>query len=722
MRGEPGATDVQVGPPILTINQGDTFLVTRLDGSVDPRSELGLFASDTRLLSSHRTTINQRPWELITSANLSHYGVRVVLGNPRVRTRDRSIERHQLSLIVERALGEGVHEDLDITNHSLDPVQFFLELTLASDFADIFDVRAGKLLERGRLDTRWNPDELQLENSYRREDFERSFIYRVSAAGSDPRYANGQIVFEVSLAPGESWHACGLWVVKVGGEMREPVYGCGDAASGRAENEIESRQRAWRDSVTVLTCASEDIQAAYRRSIQDLGSLRLYHCDSPGELWVPAAGIPWFAALFGRDSLITAIQTMTVSPDFARGALHHLAEYQAVEVDDQRDAEPGKIPHELRTGELAHFHEIPHTPYYGTIDATPLFVIALHEAHRWLGDDEMLHAHLGTARRAIEWMDRYGDQDGDGFVEYKTRSPLGLRNQGWKDSGDGVVEADGSQVSPPIALCEVQGYVYDAKLRMAEIEEWAGDPARAEQLRREAASLLDHFNDSFWMEDEGTYAYALGPDKRQVRSVVSNPGHCLWSGIVPADRAGRVAARLLAEDMWSGWGIRTLSARNPAYNPLSYQRGSVWPHDNAIVAAGFARYGLWDEANRVARGILDAAAAFHAFRLPELFAGFERTERAFPVQYVGANVPQAWAAGSVFSLLRSMLGLEADAASERLFVDPHLPPWMPRVELERLRVGSATARLVFVRREGGCDVKAEVVSGPLQVVHRGEGR
>lgn len=712
--------EVQVGPPILTLNQGSTFLVTRLDGSVAPESELGLFARDTRFLSYHRITLNQKPWELVTSANLTYYGVRVVLGNPAVRTLAGSVDRHQLSMVIERALGEGVHEDLDVTNHALEPVRFFLEITVRSDFADIFDVRARRLLERGQIETRWNPDACELENSYRRPGFDRSFIYRLSSSSSQPRYANGQIVFDVDLEPGESWHACGLWVLRIDGTECEPLYDCGEAASARADNELERRQRRWRDSVTVLDCASEDVEAAYRRSVEDLGSLRLYHADVAEELWIPAAGIPWFAALFGRDSLIAAYQTMMVCPEFARGALHHLAEHQATEPDDWRDAEPGKILHELRVGELAHFKEIPHTPYYGTVDATPLFIISLHEAYRWLGEEELLRTHLDAARRAIEWIDRDGDRDGDGFLEYATRSPLGLRNQGWKDSGDAVVDADGSQVEPPIALCEVQGYAYDAKLRMAAIEERVGDPAAADRLRKEAADLFERFNEAFWMEDEGTYAFALGPDKRQVRAVASNAGHCLWSGIAPPDRAERVARRLLASDMWSGWGIRTLSSRNPAYNPLAYQRGSVWPHDNAIIATGFRRYGLTDALNRVARGILDAAACFQGFRLPELFAGFERTERGFPVQYVGANVPQAWAAGSVFMILRAMLGLEPDAAAGMLVVHPALPDWLPRIELDRLAVGNARVKLAVDRRGEECETEARVVTGALEVMIRGE--
>lgn len=710
---------IRVGPPIITINQGDMFLVSRLNGYVEPKGSLGFFARDTRFVSAFQITINQRPWELINSANLTYYASRIVLGNPDVRTLEGPLERSQLSLIVERALGEGIHEDIDITNHGMVPARFFLEIYLASDFADVFDVKTRKLLRRARIDTQWNSATTALESSYRRGDFERGFQYRITKASSTPHYANGQIVFEVSLEPGETWHTCGLWCPTFEGVLHMPVYGCGQATTGPIDTEMERRQHQWQQSVTVLKSASPDVEEAYARSIEDIGALRLYHRDvgSENELWIPAAGIPWFAALFGRDSLITALQTMMVAPDLAQGVLHHVAEYQATDLDDWRDSEPGKIPHELRAGELVYFKEVPHTPYYGTNDATMLFVITLHEAFRWLGEEDLLRRHLDAARRAIVWIDEWGDLDDDGFVEYRTRSNRGLDNQGWKDSGDAVVDADGAQVRAPIALCEVQGYAYDAKMRMAEIEELVGEAARADRLRKEAAVLMERFNETFWMEDEGTYAFALGPDKEQVRSIVSNPGHCLWSGIVPEERAPRVARRLFEEDMWSGWGIRTLSASNPAYNPLSYQRGTVWPHDNAIIAAGFARYGFRKEANRVARALFDAASAFLGARLPELFAGFARTEPGFPLRYVGANIPQAWSAGAVFMLLQAILGLAPDATAGQLIVDPFLPGWLPRVELERLRVGDARVRLAIEGSGEQCEVQADS-DRPLEIITR----
>jgi glycogen debranching enzyme len=431
-----------------------------------------------------------------------------------------------------------------------------------------------------------------------------------------------------------------------------------------------------------------------------MGALRIYDLDVSDEAWVPAAGVPWFVTLFGRDSLIVSLQNMFVSPGFARGALKCLADYQATERDDWRDAQPGKILHEIRFGELAHFHAIPHTPYYGTADATPLYLIVLSEAYRWTGDARLLKEYRKVAEGCLHWIDTYGDLDGDGFQEYKTFSSLKYENVGWKDSGDAVVYADGSQVKQPKALCELQGYVYEAKIRMAEMFDVLGDLIRAQKLLEEAVTLKQRFNEVFWMEDEGCFAFGLDPDKKQITSVSSNAGHSLWSGIADPDKATRTGRRLLQPDMWSGWGIRTLSSKNPAYNPFSYHLGSVWPHDNAIIAAGCKRYGLGDEANKITRGVFDAARRFEAYRLPEVYAGLQREGKKtdFPALYPGgANIPQAWASGSIFQMLQAIFGLRADAPHGRLYVHPTLPRWLPEIELRHLRVGASSIDLRFWR-------------------------
>jgi glycogen debranching enzyme len=431
---------------------------------------------------------------------------------------------------------------------------------------------------------------------------------------------------------------------------------------------------------------------------------------------VPAAGVPWFVTLFGRDSLVVSYQTMVGDADFARGALTKLAEYQATERDDWRDMQPGKILHELRHGELAHFNLIPQTPYYGTWDATPLYLIVLHEAWKWTADRQLLERFRPNAERCLAWIDQYGDVDGDGFQEYQTYSDQGYENMGWKDSGVAVVYPDGSQVKQPKALCELQGYVYDAKLRMAEVFDVLGEPERAAALRREAADLQRRFDAAYWCDDLGFYAYGLDPHKQPIKTVASNQGHLLWSGIVPRARAEQVVRRFFEEDMWSGWGIRTLSAANPAYNPFSYQLGSVWPHDNGIIAQGFKRYGYADEANRVARDIFEAASYFEGYRLPELYSGLPRRPGTFPVQYVGANIPQAWAAGSIFHLIQTILGLRADAPRGRLYVAPTLPRWLPDLQLSGLQVGQARLGLRFWRDGDASRWEVTEQSGDVMVV------
>ena len=393
-----------------------------------------------------------------------------------------------------------------------------------------------------------------------------------------------------------------------------------------------------------------------------------------------------------------------------------LGRWQAKERDDYRDAEPGKIMHELRYGELAHFKLIPHTPYYGTADATPLYLITLHAAWRATGDRTLLEQHLDTAEGCLSWIDDWGDRDGDVFQEYQTRSPVGYENMAWKDSGDSMVYPDGSLVKGPKALCELQGYVYDAWLRMAEIFEVLKKPQRASELRAKAAKLFKRFNEAFWDEELGFYAFALDGNKKKVRTIASNAGHCLWSGIVPPERAAKVVKRLMAPDMLSGWGIRTLSALHPAFNPYNYQTGSVWPHDNAIIALGFKRYGFDAELGKVARDISDAASHFLSNQLPELYTTVERDEKSFPVQYLGANVPQAWAAGSVFALLQAILGYQPDAPRGKLYLDPVLPQWLPDLTLLDMHIGKQRFDIRFWR--DGDQTQFEVLKGNPKAVER----
>ena len=704
-------TEISVGPPVLTINNGATFIVTDLNGEIAADSEQGLFAGDTRFLSYYSISTNGQSWIRRTSSTTTYYSARIYLTNAQFSTIDGEVGAGTLALVITRSVGDGVHEDLDISNFGFKPVRFNLEIALRSDFADIFEVKSHRFVRRGKTETEWDKERKELRTSYINHDFHRSLIYKASSE-SLAGYANGRITFDVNLPPGAEWHVCNEFFLIENDRVREPVRSCFHKPD---ETRFDWLQRDWLGKSTSLTSGNEDIYRLYRQSVVDMGALRLHDHDSGDNLWIPAAGVPWFVTLFGRDSLLVALQNMMVNPGFARGALKKLAEFQAAEIDDWRDAEPGKIPHEIRFGELAHFHLIPHTPYYGTADATPLYLIVLHEAWKWLGDDSLLRDYRDVALRCLEWIERYGDLDGDGFQEYQTRSKQGYENMGWKDSGDACVYPDGTQVRQPKALCELQGYVFDAWMRMSEMFDALGERQRASGLRNKAADLQARFEQHFWCEDIGYYAFMLDPAKQPVRTIASNAGHLLWSGITSRQHAAQVIKRLFELDMWSGWGIRTLSARNPAYNPFSYQLGSVWPHDNGIIALGAKRYGFAAEAARIARDISEAASCFVSYRLPELYGGIQRTPGAFPVQYSAANVPQAWAAGSVFHLLQAILGLHADAPNHRLNVDPQLPPWLPDLRLSGLTVGQAKINLRFWQEAGITRWEAEVTQGELRV-------
>jgi glycogen debranching enzyme len=526
-------------------------------------------------------------------------------------------------------------------------------------------------------------------------------------------YANGRLSFEVALKPGEPWHCCLLYTLTDSHRhLASPAHCIGEAHKSRHADTLAD----WLKNVVKIETSNEEFYRLFRQALEDMAALRLPMAGEDHMVFLPAAGLPWFLAPFGRDSLIVSLQNILVYPEFARGTLEVLGAHQAKEEDNYRDAEPGKILHEMRYGELAHFKLVPHTPYYGTADATPLYLIALHAAWRALGDHTLLERHIETAEGCLAWIDEYGDRDGDGFQEYQTRSSVGYENMGWKDSGDSVVYPDGSLVKGPKALCELQGYVYRAWLGMAEVFDALGKPERAQVLRAKASALFERFNAAFWDEELGFYAYALDGDKKKVLTVASNAGHCLWSGIVPPERAQKVVERLMAPDMWTGWGIRTLSANNPAFNPYNYQTGSVWPHDNAIIAMGFKFYGFAAAAARIAHDISVAASHFKLNQLPELYTAFEREETNFPVQYIGANVPQAWAAGSAFMLIQALLGFLPDAPRNKLYIDPSLPQWLPDLAVHDIRLGKHKLDIRFWRERE--ETQFEVIKGDPKLVER----
>ena len=705
------ALEVNVGPPRLAISQGYGVLITEEDGQVSWPTDKGFYHSDTRMISSWKIYADGQPWELLNSGNISYYASRIFLTNRALKTQIGAVPAGSLGLTLGRIIGGGIHEDLDLVNHGRGRVRFSLEIAIRSDFADLFEVKSGLIVRRGRITTAWSDARSRLETRYRNKSFRRDVVILLENCDSKPVYANGRISFLVDLAPGAAWHGCLLCEVGNGQTMDKAPDNCiahsGETAAGRGLDE-------WRNMVLKVNSNNEELYRYYQQSVEDMAALRLPIQGADQLQFVSAGGVPWFIALFGRDSLIASLQNAMVYPDFARGALKVLGDLQAKKRDDYRDAEPGKIMHEVRLGELAHFKLIPHTPYYGAADATILYLIVLHNAWRCTGDPELLNQFLPVAERCLTWIDRYGDRDGDGFQEYQTRSSAGYENMGWKDAGEALVYPDGSPVKGPKALVELQGYVYDAWLRMAQIFDALGKPARARGLRLKARRMFERFNAAFWDEESGFYAFCLDGDKKPVFSVASNPGHLLWSGIVPPERAARVVERLMKPDMWSGWGIRTLSHDNPAYNPYSYQNGSVWPHDNALIALGFRRYGFAAEAAAIARDISRAAGYFALHQMPELYSGLQRDADNFPVQYLGANVPQAWAAGSCFAFLQMIVGFQPDAPSGKLYLDPYLPDWIADLDIRDLRVGDETLDLHFWR--DGESTRWEVLKGDANSV------
>jgi glycogen debranching enzyme len=707
------AFKVQVGPPQIAIHQGQAVLITDLDGSITWPSEKGLFFLDTRIISNWAIYANGEPWQLLNGGPITYYAARIFLTNTSFITEDGPIKPRTLGLTISRALDNGLHEDIDITNNSMKPVRFQLEVAFRSDFADIFEVKSGKIVRRGKITTEWSEQRQEVRTEYSNQDFQRAVTMSVGRAPRKAVSANGRLSFEVVLAPGEIWHACLLYSFEDGDQVFQAPDDCVEKGDESPHFRTMSQ---WLKAVVKIRTSNEEFYRLFRQALEDMAALRLPIKGTDHMVFMPAAGLPWFVAPFGRDSLLVSLQNILIYPEFARGSLEILGALQAKEDDPYRDAEPGKILHELRYGELAHFKLIPHTPYYGTADATPLYLITLHAAWLATGDKALLERHLKTAEGCLAWIDKYGDRDGDGFQEYQTRSPVGYENMAWKDSGDAVMYPDGSLVKGPKALCELQGYVYDAWLRMAEAFDELGKPERATELRRKAADLFARFNEAFWDEELGFYAFALDGDKKKVLSVASNAGHCLWSGIVPPERAKKVVDRLTAPDMWTGWGIRTLSADHTAFNPYNYQTGSVWPHDNAIIAMGFKRYGFDDEAARIAHDVSFAAGYFLLNQLPELYTASERNETNFPVQYIGANVPQAWAAGSVFMLTQAMLGFAPDAPHNRLYVDPSLPAWLPDLKMHDLRIGKHMLDIRFWRE--GDRTEFDVIKGDPKLVER----
>ncbi|HEY4026337.1 MAG TPA: glycogen debranching N-terminal domain-containing protein [Candidatus Dormibacteraeota bacterium] len=681
----------------VILKHNDVMFVSDLAGDVPAGNDagLGLYRADSRFLSTYELRLNGRRPILLNHGVDRAYVATFQLSNPALESpyAATTIPKHSLSLRRTRFVHDGVHERIGLQNCNRHPVEVDLELRFDADFLDIFEVR-GYRPERP-MGTPEAPGQTEtgLTFGYLGRDGVRRSTEVVFHPV--PRLHRGTACVTVRLGPQETYVLLVDLLPLLGDGQPEA-----DFHFDPALHALERTYQNWNASCTRFESDNESLDGGLLwRNLEDLRVL----CDDRPTGLYPTAGVPWYAVPFGRDALITSIQTLALNPDLAIGSLRYLACHQGSRIDHYREEEPGKILHEIRFGELANLGQVPHTPYYGTIDATPLFLVLLVELLNWTADVDLFSELLPNVMAALHWIDHYGDLDGDRFVEYALHTRVGgLRNHGWKDSWDSLIEANGEPAPPPVALVEVQGYVYQAKSGLARIFRRLGRTAEAERLEREAEDLRHRFERQYWMPKQRYYAQALDRDKRQVQSISSNTGHCLWSGIVDRERAHDVATRLLSEDMFSGWGVRTLSRDALSYNPMSYHNGSIWPHDNSIIAAGLRRYGYGEQAERIARSVLEACMRFSDRRVPELFCGFTKDGRfhAGPGEYLVSCSPQAWGAGSLFHFLQVLIGVDVDMFDHRLRIDPLDTSLYRRLRVEGMRVGDGLVDFTVECGEG----------------------
>ena len=690
----------------MILKENRVFAVSDAAGDIPLGNELGLglYHLDTRFLSGFELRLNGSEPILLSSSVDRAYVATFQLVNPTLsRAGGGSTGKQTLSLRRTRFILDGLLERVGLQNCNQDPVELSLDLAFDADFKDIFEVRGYQGSEALGTVRKGIRTEYGFRFRYEGKDSvrrETEIIFNSSQLAPVVT-GEGRISFPVKLQAQERFQLLIDILPLVGNDTPPPDFDFENALCV-----LEDSYTEWNKTCTSFRSNNEILDSGILwRSREDLRVL----CDDLPTGPYPTAGIPWYAVPFGRDGIITSIQTLALNPDLAYGTLGYLAAHQGTVVDPSREEEPGKIFHEIRFGELANLHLIPHTPYYGSVDATPLFLCLLVEVLDWTGDVDLLTRLTPNMLAALKWCDEYGDLDGDGFIEYQQHSQLGVRNQGWKDSADSLTHADGSIAELPAALCEVQGYVYQAKAGLARIFAALGRAELAERLGKEASELKRRFNEAFWVPAESFYAQGLDGGKRQVTPVSSNPGHCLWSGIIDRQNAAAVAHRLLAPDMFSGWGIRTLSSTAVNYNPMSYHNGSIWPHDNSIVAAGLRRYGFSREAEMVARSILEAGMRFADSRLPELFCGFTRDLRfnSRPGEYLVSCNPQAWGSGAAFHMLTTLLGIDVDLFGRRMRIAPLETSLFRRLHVCGLRVGEQTIDFTVDQRHGAPTVSCD---------------
>ncbi|MBW0090855.1 amylo-alpha-1,6-glucosidase [Pseudonocardia sp. KRD-184] len=697
---------------VVTLVEGASFCLCTPGGDLTGAGPHGVFFRDTRILSRFDLRVDgEFPEPLAAMTPEPYRGT--FLGRSTRRT-----GRTDSNLLVQRdrRVGNGLREDIVIGNPAGEPAACTVTVAVDADFADLFEVKEGRVQARGERSAQGQGERLVLDQRWR--DTHRGAVVLAPGGSVDAvpglAHSAGSIRYEVVVPARGRWTASLLVQPVVDGDAVEPSFPLDRPVR---ESLPARRLQRWQETTPIATTGHDGLQRVLRRSQEDLGALRIFDPVDPS-LAAVAAGAPWFMALFGRDSLLTAYMALPVDRSLALGTLRTLARHQGRRTDPLTEEEPGRILHEVRLGVESGLSLGGGSTYYGTVDATPLFVVLLGELARWGADPRQVAELLPHADRALEWIRTHGDRNGDGFVEYRRATDRGLVNQGWKDSWDGITSADGRPAEAPIALCEVQGYVYDAYRTRAELARTVGDEEVARGWDDRAAALKEAFNERFWLPDRGWFALALDRDGRPVDACASNMGHCLWSGVVDEDKARAVADHLLSPAMFSGWGVRTLSRDMGAYDPVSYHNGSVWPHDNALVVAGLLRYGFVHEAQRVAEALLEAAQHFGG-RLPELFCGFDRDEYPEPVPYPTSCSPQAWAAAAPIQLVRTLLRFDPRLPRGELWVDPVLPSAFTPLRVEGVALGGTRIDLavsadgtVVERVPDGVEVRHEWLRGP----------
>jgi glycogen debranching enzyme len=750
MRNNLGSYLVKLRPRTehLQVSQGRTVLVTGRDGFVDPEKLDGLFIHQTRMVSRYRWKVNDTELLPVALSNVEQHNWLgyYIINAPGVKPGPpdegsgemEDYSEQTLEVLISRFAGEGLHEDLDLTNYTVEPIHFDLELEFDADFRDHIEVDEKKHLQRGKLHREWRGEvspgrweflfDYHARHHYDHQDdvgdaeIHRCLTLQIEKADSAPEYKHHKIVFHVQLEPQQSWHACINLLAHVDGMDLPLQYRCNSFLP--QENDYDRKRQVFLNNATVFEIGKPgslepSVMQTLAQAREDLMALRLFDFDKSDTEWVMGAGLPLYLALFGRDTLTSAWMASVLTSGMMSGVLTELAKWQGTRVDDWRDEDPGRMLHEAHTGPLEKLNFNPRARYYGSVTTSGFYPFVLSELWHWTGDLDKIRPLIEPAMKAIAWKETH-DVDGDGLYEYKTRSEQGTKNQAWKDSWDAIVYEDGSVVQPPIATCEEQAFFYVAKLQMSELLFWLDRKEESKRMFDQAEELRQRINEHFWMPEEGFYAMALDPHNRQVRSIASNPGHLIACGVPDRDMVREAADRLMADDLYSGWGVRTLSSRHPAFNPFSYHRGTVWPVEQGAFALGFARYGMYDHLHRLCKSMFEAAAIFDFHRLPEVFSGHPRDERhPFPGFYPKSCYPQAWSAAATFAMIQALLGIYPYAPMDFLLVDPHLPEWLPEITVRNLKVGKAAIDLRFYReKDGSSDYRILDIRGHLHVLRQ----